>query len=90
MKRVKSDVLHKALQNGEWIVSWVRGNDIIEKNEKVLNTSFNAMLVVNVEDTDHFIRDDDYTIMEVNGAYVVMSNELLNGTLIFSKAPNKF
>lgn len=85
MKKEDSKSLYEALLDGEWVVSWIRGGDIIQNSEKILSFRHKSILVVNVEDTDLFISNDDYTIVNVNGTYVVNSNTLVNGTIIFEK-----
>lgn len=85
MKKEDSKSLYEALLDGEWVVSWIRGDDIIQNSEKILSFRYKSILVVNMEETDHFISDYDYTIVNVNGTYVASSNTLFNGTIIFEK-----
>lgn len=85
MNKEDSKALYEALLDGEWVVSWIRGDDIIQNSEKILSFRHKSILVVHMEDTDHFISDDDYTIVNVNGTYVVNSNTLVNGTIVFEK-----
>lgn len=38
MNKEDSKALYEALLDGEWVVSWIRGDDIIQNSEK--NTEF--------------------------------------------------